>query len=75
MAKKKEYLVSCMTQDEMSFAIAWAKKEGWNPGLHDEECFYQTDPGDFLLANPIVLLYQKIDPQSPPIKDSKKSTE
>jgi len=26
-------------------------------------------------ANPMVLLYQKIDPQSPPIKDSKKSTE
>ena len=27
--------------------VAWAEKEGWNPGPHDAEAFYQTDPDGF----------------------------
>jgi GNAT superfamily N-acetyltransferase len=36
-----------MTREEADIAIAWAAEEGWNPGLHDADAFYQTDPGGF----------------------------
>jgi len=36
-----------MTRAEADIAIAWAAEEGWNPGLHDADAFYQTDPGGF----------------------------
>ncbi len=39
-----------MTRDEVSLAIEWAAAEGWNPGLHDAECFYAADPNGFFLA-------------------------
>nr|WP_232220763.1 hypothetical protein [Legionella tunisiensis] len=48
---KKNYLVERMNKDEVNIAIAWAANEGWNPGLHDAECFYQTDPHGFLLGS------------------------
>ncbi|HHF7349135.1 TPA: GNAT family N-acetyltransferase [Legionella feeleii] len=44
---KKNYLVERMDKDEVNIAIDWAANEGWNPGLHDAECFYQTDPNGF----------------------------
>lgn len=31
-------------------AIAWAAKEGWNPGLHDATTFYATDPQGFFVG-------------------------
>jgi len=30
--------------------VEWAAKEGWNPGLHDTNCFYETDPNGFLVG-------------------------
>ena len=36
-----------MTRAEADTAIAWAATEGWNPGLHDADAFYQTDPAGF----------------------------
>jgi hypothetical protein len=33
-----------MTQTEVETAIQWAQQEGWNPGVHDAQSFYQTDP-------------------------------
>lgn len=44
------YEVTRMTLDEMQFAIKWAANEGWNPGLHDAACFYQTDPNGFFVG-------------------------
>jgi GNAT superfamily N-acetyltransferase len=35
---------------EMPFAINAAELEGWNPGLHDADAFYHTDPNGFLMA-------------------------
>lgn len=32
----------------ISVAIAWAEREGWNPGLKDAEAFAAVDPGGFL---------------------------
>lgn len=39
-----------MRRDEIAIAIDFAALEGWNPGLHDAECFYAADPHGFLVA-------------------------
>ena len=39
-----------MKRSEMDFAVQLAAKEGWNPGLHDAECFYRTDPDGFFVG-------------------------
>ncbi|WED42447.1 GNAT family N-acetyltransferase [Legionella cardiaca] len=44
------YEVARMTKDEVYYAIEWAAREGWNPGLHDADCFYQTDPHGFFVG-------------------------
>ena len=31
-----------------SIAVEWARREGWNPGIHDGAIFARTDPGAFL---------------------------
>lgn len=39
-----------MTRSEVDVALEWAQKEGWNPGIHDAECFYHADPDGFYAA-------------------------
>ena len=39
-----------MTRPEVDLAIDWAGAEGWNPGLHDADCFYAADPTGFLVG-------------------------
>ncbi|MGB7531567.1 MAG: GNAT family N-acetyltransferase [Halobacteriota archaeon] len=39
-----------MTEDEVAFAIDLAAEEGWNPGIHDGECFYAADPNGFFVG-------------------------
>jgi hypothetical protein len=39
-----------MTRDEVGLAVEWAAAEGWNPGLHDADCFHAADPGGFLVG-------------------------
>ena len=39
-----------VSRSEMSQLIDWAADEGWNPGLHDAACFYETDPGGFFIG-------------------------
>ena len=36
-----------MTLDDVSIAVEWARQEGWNPGLNDAKCFFQSDPNGF----------------------------
>lgn len=43
----KEYRIEHMTRDDLDVAVEWAAREGWNPGLHDAESFYQADPSGF----------------------------
>ena len=50
MLISKNYLVRKMTRSEVDIAINLAYLEGWNPGLNDAECFYQTDPDGFLIG-------------------------
>jgi ribosomal protein S18 acetylase RimI-like enzyme len=45
-----QYIVRRMTRGEMDFAVDLAAKEGWNPGLHDADCFYRTDPNGFFIG-------------------------
>ena len=37
-------------RQEIDLAVEWAAAEGWNPGLHDAECFYAADPEGFLVG-------------------------
>jgi ribosomal protein S18 acetylase RimI-like enzyme len=39
-----------MRSDEVDFALELAAREGWNPGLHDSQCFAAADPDGFLVA-------------------------
>ena len=39
-----------MNHEDMGLAVAWAAHEGWNPGLHDADCFYAADPNGFFMA-------------------------
>jgi len=39
-----------MRRNEVEFAIEMAAGEGWNPGIHDGEIFYETDPDGFFIA-------------------------
>lgn len=41
------YQIERMDEDGVKTAIQWAAREGWNPGLNDAKCFYQTDPHGF----------------------------
>ena len=42
--------IRTMSGDEVGLAIELAAREGWNPGLHDARCFFEADPGGFLIA-------------------------
>lgn len=42
--------IRTMTREEMPLALEWAAQEGWNPGLHDADCFYLADPNGFFIA-------------------------
>lgn len=44
------YTIRKMTRTEVDLAVSWANSEGWNPGLHDAEPFYATDPNGFFLG-------------------------
>ncbi|MDP2721671.1 MAG: GNAT family N-acetyltransferase [Bacteroidales bacterium] len=46
----KNYTIRHMTAAEVSLAVEWAAREGWNPGLYDADCFFQTDPSGFLIG-------------------------
>lgn len=40
-----------MSRSEVGELIEWAALEGWNPGLHDAEVFWATDPEAFIAAD------------------------
>ncbi len=46
----KTYTVRTMTREDLDTAIEWAAKEGWNPGLHDADCFFQIDKNGFFMG-------------------------
>jgi GNAT superfamily N-acetyltransferase len=40
-----------MTRVEVDELVGWAAREGWNPGLHDADLFWATDPAAFIAAD------------------------
>lgn len=47
---KRFITIQTMTREQVDTAVAWAGNEGWNPGKHDADAFYKTDPNGFLMA-------------------------
>ncbi|HEX4998181.1 MAG TPA: GNAT family N-acetyltransferase [Terriglobia bacterium] len=45
-----ELVIRAMTRPEVDDLVDWAAREGWNPGLHDAEIFWATDPDAFIAA-------------------------
>jgi len=39
-----------MTKSDLDLAISWAATEGWNPGLHDRDVFFNTDLQGFFMG-------------------------
>lgn len=39
-----------MTRLEVDELVEWAAREGWNPGLHDADAFWETDCEAFIAA-------------------------
>jgi GNAT superfamily N-acetyltransferase len=48
--EKQKITITQMTPQEVNTAVDWARQEGWNPGIHDAECFYNADPKGFFAA-------------------------
>ena len=44
------YSIRRASEDEIGYLISWANVEGWNPGIHDAETFYRTDPSGFFVG-------------------------
>jgi len=50
MASNEKFIIKTMLREDINSALDWAVKEGWNPGLHDNDCFYYTDPQGFFIG-------------------------
>lgn len=48
--QNKNYTIKTMNRNEIDIAVEWAAREGWNPGLHDADCYHNADPNGFLIA-------------------------
>ena len=46
----QNFNIRTMSRKEVNIAIEWAALEGWNPGLHDADCFYASDPNGFFIG-------------------------
>lgn len=46
----KNYVIKRMSRKELDIVVDWAASEGWNPGLYDADCFYNSDSEGFLLG-------------------------
>lgn len=47
MTRNPHYKITRIRKAEMPLVMEWAKREGWNPGLNDANCFYRADPHGF----------------------------
>jgi GNAT superfamily N-acetyltransferase len=45
-----ELVIRNMSRPEVDELVSWAACEGWNPGLHDADVFWATDPDAFIAA-------------------------
>lgn len=45
-----DLIMRSMSRSEVDQLVSWAAREGWNPGLHDADVFWATDPDAFVAA-------------------------
>jgi GNAT superfamily N-acetyltransferase len=50
MDKGNDLVIRPMKRHEFDLALVWAAREGWNPGLHDADAFYNSDPTGHFVA-------------------------
>jgi ribosomal protein S18 acetylase RimI-like enzyme len=50
MPSNEKFIIRTMLRGDVNLALDWAAKEGWNPGIHDGDCFYYTDPQGFFIG-------------------------
>lgn len=50
VAPPSDFVIRAMRPGDLTTAIEWAAREGWNPGLSDAACFRATDPDGFLMG-------------------------
>ncbi len=46
----KKFIIRTMRRGDIDLALDWAAAEGWNPGIHDGDPFYHTDPKGFFIG-------------------------
>ncbi|MFM0368584.1 GNAT family N-acetyltransferase [Paraburkholderia aspalathi] len=46
----RDFIVRTMSADDVALSVEWAAAEGWNPGMHDAECFLVGDPNGFFIG-------------------------
>jgi GNAT superfamily N-acetyltransferase len=51
IAMANELSIRNMTRPEVNELVDWAAAEGWNPGIHDADLFWATDPDAFIAAD------------------------
>ncbi|GAM60811.1 GCN5-related N-acetyltransferase [Vibrio ishigakensis] len=47
---ERTYSIRTMNRAEIDTAVEWAANEGWNPGLHDADCYFIADAEAFLVG-------------------------
>lgn len=50
-APTSQFKIRRMDRRDIDLVIEWAAIEGWNPGIHDGECFYNSDPDGFFIGD------------------------
>ena len=50
MPQSSSLQIRTATRGDLDRMVAWAAREGWNPGLADADCFYTADPAGFLVG-------------------------
>ncbi|MFM0393286.1 GNAT family N-acetyltransferase [Paraburkholderia phytofirmans] len=50
VSESDDFVVRTMSAADVALAVEWAAQEGWNPGLHDAECFRAADPHGFFIG-------------------------
>ncbi|TDY20723.1 acetyltransferase (GNAT) family protein [Paraburkholderia sp. BL6665CI2N2] len=50
VSESGDFVVRTMSAGDVALVVEWAAQEGWNPGLHDAECFRAADPDGFFIG-------------------------
>lgn len=46
----EDIIIRTLRPEEIGIPIEWARREGWNPGVHDAACHFVVDPAGWFCA-------------------------